>query len=92
MHMQDLPVTIESLGQPLVMSSSNQDLLESASSTTSTANATITSSTVDLLAPDSLGDDPGDHSLEVNDIQSQLVSVQPGIEGLSSDSLQVCGV
>ena len=87
--MQDLPGTLESLGQPLVMSSSSQDLLDSASSTVSTASATITSGNVDLLAPDALVDDPGDQSEEIDGVHSHLVAVHPNIEGLSADALQV---
>lgn len=71
------------------MSSSSQDLLDSASSTVSTASATITSSTADLLGSDNLADDPSDQSSEVGNVHSHLVAVQPNIEGLSADTLQV---
>ena len=87
-----LPWTVqdlESLSQPLVMSSSSQDLLDSASSTVSTASATITSSTVDLLTSDNLADDPGDQSSDVGGVHPHLVAVQPNIEGLNADTLQV---
>lgn len=85
---KDLPVTLESLGQPLVLPSSSQDLLDTASSTVSTTSATITSSGTDLLVPDSLSDDANDQSMEMGDVQPQLISVQPGIEGINAEGLQ----
>ncbi|KAL8616375.1 hypothetical protein ACOMHN_032229 [Nucella lapillus] len=89
---KDLPVTLESFGQQLVLPSSSQDLLDVASSTVSTTSATITSSGTDLLVSDSLSDDTTDQPMEMGHVQSQLISVQNGIQGINAEGLQALGL
>ncbi|XP_070194040.1 uncharacterized protein [Littorina saxatilis] len=86
-EIKDLSVTLESLGQPLVMSSSSQDLLDQASSSSSTTSATVTSSNVDLLTVDGLGEGPSDQLVD-SGVQHQLIAVHPTMEGLSAETLQ----